>query len=81
MNLANLTLEEKDKINVELAASSVAYKERLNMYESLGVTRTYLLTNWQAKSNILALSRLDFDGDIPSALASPLFPTEYISFR
>ncbi|MBG3038958.1 hypothetical protein GHV27_13990 [Proteus mirabilis] len=51
------------------------------MYESLGVTRTYLLTNWQAKSNILALSRLDFDGDIPSALASPLFPTEYISFR
>lgn len=31
MNLANLTQEEKDKINVDLAASGVAYKERLNM--------------------------------------------------
>ncbi|EMW3366471.1 DNA polymerase III subunit theta [Proteus mirabilis] len=31
MNLVNLTQEEKDKINVELAASGVAYKERLNM--------------------------------------------------
>ena len=31
MNLANLTQEEKDKVNVDLAASSVAYKERLNM--------------------------------------------------
>ncbi|MBI6334945.1 hypothetical protein JEP46_06690 [Proteus mirabilis] len=31
MNLANLTQEEKDKINVDLAASVVAYKERLNM--------------------------------------------------
>ncbi|MBI6474667.1 hypothetical protein JEP20_01345 [Proteus mirabilis] len=29
MNLANLTQEEKDKINVDLAASGVAYKERL----------------------------------------------------
>ncbi len=27
MNLANLTQEEKDKINVDLAASGVAYKE------------------------------------------------------
>ncbi len=44
MNFANLTQEEKDKINVDLAASGVAYKERLNMYESLGVTRTYLPT-------------------------------------
>ncbi len=31
MNLANLIQEEKDKINVDLAASGVAYKERLNM--------------------------------------------------
>ncbi|QGW02633.1 DNA polymerase III subunit theta [Proteus terrae subsp. cibarius] len=31
MNIANLTQEEKDKINVDLAASGVAYKERLNM--------------------------------------------------
>ncbi|HEK0578945.1 TPA: DNA polymerase III subunit theta [Proteus mirabilis] len=31
MNLANLPQEEKDKINVDLAASGVAYKERLNM--------------------------------------------------
>lgn len=31
MNLANLTQEEKDKINVDLAVSGVAYKERLNM--------------------------------------------------
>ncbi len=31
MNLANLTQEEKDKINVDLDASGVAYKERLNM--------------------------------------------------
>ncbi|MCT0256071.1 DNA polymerase III subunit theta [Proteus mirabilis] len=31
MNLVNLTQEEKDKINVDLAASGVAYKERLNM--------------------------------------------------
>ncbi|MEX9810534.1 DNA polymerase III subunit theta [Providencia stuartii] len=29
MNLANLTQEEKDKINVDLAASGVAYLERL----------------------------------------------------
>ncbi|EOG9641505.1 MULTISPECIES: DNA polymerase III subunit theta [Proteus] len=29
MNLANLTQEEKDKVNVDLAASGVAYKERL----------------------------------------------------
>ncbi|EOE2706798.1 DUF3283 family protein, partial [Proteus mirabilis] len=28
MNLANLPQEEKDKINVDLAASGVAYKER-----------------------------------------------------
>ncbi|EMI5434836.1 TPA: DNA polymerase III subunit theta, partial [Proteus mirabilis] len=28
MNLANLSQEEKDKINVDLAASGVAYKER-----------------------------------------------------
>ncbi|CRL61216.1 DNA polymerase III subunit theta [Proteus penneri] len=27
MNLANLTQEEKDKINVDLAASGVAYKK------------------------------------------------------
>ncbi len=31
MNLANLTQEGKDKINVDLSASGVAYKERLNM--------------------------------------------------
>ncbi len=30
-NLANLSQEKKDKINVDLAASGVAYKERLNM--------------------------------------------------
>ncbi|MFO9750403.1 DNA polymerase III subunit theta [Providencia pseudovermicola] len=29
MNLANLTQEEKDKVNVDLAASGVAYRERL----------------------------------------------------
>lgn len=31
MNLANLTQEEKDKINVDLSTSGIAYKERLNM--------------------------------------------------
>lgn len=31
MNLANLPQEEKDKINVDLAASGIAYKERFNM--------------------------------------------------
>ncbi|NBN45748.1 DNA polymerase III subunit theta [Proteus sp. G2626] len=31
MNLANLSQEEKNKTNVDLAASGVAYKERLNM--------------------------------------------------
>ncbi len=31
MNLPNLTKEEKDKINIDLGASAVAYKERLNM--------------------------------------------------
>ncbi|MEQ5347315.1 MULTISPECIES: DNA polymerase III subunit theta [Proteus] len=31
MNLANLAQEEKDKINIDLAVSGVAYKERLNM--------------------------------------------------
>lgn len=30
-NLAELTQEEKDKVNVNLAASGVTYKERLNM--------------------------------------------------
>ncbi|OAT22586.1 DNA polymerase III subunit theta [Proteus myxofaciens] len=30
-NLAELTQEEKDKINVDLSASDIAYKERLNM--------------------------------------------------
>lgn len=30
-NLAELTQEEKDKINVNLAASGVAFKERYNM--------------------------------------------------
>ncbi len=31
MNIANLTQEEKDKVNVDLMASGVAYKECLNM--------------------------------------------------
>lgn len=35
MNLANLTQEEKDKINVDLAASGVAYKERLGLQYDL----------------------------------------------
>lgn len=30
-NLAELSQEEKDKVNVDLAASGVAYKERLSM--------------------------------------------------
>ncbi len=30
-NLAELPQEEKDKINVDLSASGVAYKERLSM--------------------------------------------------
>lgn len=30
-NLGDLSREERDKINVDLAASGVAYKERLNM--------------------------------------------------
>lgn len=30
-NLSELTQEEKDKINVSLAASGVAFKERYNM--------------------------------------------------
>lgn len=31
MNLSNLTQEEKDKVNIDLAASGITYKERLNM--------------------------------------------------
>ncbi|PXW42050.1 DNA polymerase-3 subunit theta [Klebsiella oxytoca] len=30
-NIAAKSLEEQDKVNVDLAASGVAYKERLNM--------------------------------------------------
>lgn len=30
-NLGNLPKEEMDKVNVDMAASGVAYKERLNM--------------------------------------------------
>lgn len=30
-NLATLTQEEKDKVNVDLAAAGVAFKERYNM--------------------------------------------------
>ncbi|MCC7586163.1 DNA polymerase III subunit theta, partial [Serratia sp. Lou2A] len=30
-NLAELSKEEMDRVNVDLAASSVAYKERYNM--------------------------------------------------
>ncbi len=30
-NIAKLPQEERDKVNVDLAASGVAYKERLNM--------------------------------------------------
>ncbi|WP_409311440.1 DNA polymerase III subunit theta [Pectobacterium sp. B1J-3] len=30
-NLGDLSQEERDKVNVDLAASGVAYKERLNM--------------------------------------------------
>ncbi|HGM5053257.1 TPA: DNA polymerase III subunit theta [Serratia marcescens] len=30
-NLGNLPKEEMDKVNVDLAASGVAYKERINM--------------------------------------------------
>lgn len=30
-NIAAKSLEERDKVNVDLAASGVAYKERLNM--------------------------------------------------
>lgn len=30
-NIANLTQEEKDKINADLAASGIAYKERLGL--------------------------------------------------
>ncbi|XVH60704.1 DNA polymerase III subunit theta [Providencia hangzhouensis] len=30
-NLSELPKEDKDKVNVDLAASGVAYKERLNM--------------------------------------------------
>lgn len=30
-NLGNLPKEEMDKVNVDLAASGVAYKERMNM--------------------------------------------------
>ncbi|WP_042847301.1 DNA polymerase III subunit theta [Providencia rettgeri] len=32
-NLAELSKEEMDKVNVDLAASAVAYKERLNKVE------------------------------------------------
>ncbi|WP_405470697.1 DNA polymerase III subunit theta [Morganella morganii] len=30
-NIANLTQDEKDKINADLAASGIAYKERLGL--------------------------------------------------
>lgn len=40
-NLAELTQEEKDKINVDLSASGIAYKERLNMPDGNSVRPDY----------------------------------------
>ncbi|EPC7690591.1 DNA polymerase III subunit theta [Providencia stuartii] len=47
-NLANLTQKEKDKVNVDLAASGVAYKERLVLPHVMLRNRkpTYLHLLW-----------------------------------
>lgn len=69
-NLAELSQEEKDKISVDLAAASVAYKERYNMpvvaemvereqHEALREWFRQRLTQYRQAS--LNLSRLPYE--------------------
>ncbi|MDF7204665.1 DNA polymerase III subunit theta [Proteus mirabilis] len=47
MNLANLTQEEKDKVNVDLSASGVPYKKRIILTHIMlrKIKQTYLAFN------------------------------------
>ncbi|WP_158784852.1 DNA polymerase III subunit theta [Pantoea sp. BAV 3049] len=69
-NLAELPQEEKDKINVELAAASVAFKERYNMpviAEVVEREQPEPLRDWfrqrlmQYRQASLSLSRLPYE--------------------
>ncbi|MGE9549949.1 DNA polymerase III subunit theta [Erwinia amylovora] len=69
-NLAELPQEEKDKINVELAAAGVAFKERYNMpviAEVVEREQPEALRDWfrqrlmQYRQASLSLSRLPYE--------------------
>jgi len=69
-NLAELPQEEKDKVNVELAAASVAFKERYNMpviAEAVEREQPEALRDWfrqrlaQYRQIALSLSRLPYE--------------------
>ncbi|KAB8307886.1 DNA polymerase III subunit theta [Erwinia endophytica] len=69
-NLAELPQEEKDKVNVELAAASVAFKERYNMpviAEAVEREQPESLRDWfrqrlaQYRQISLSLSRLPYE--------------------
>jgi DNA polymerase-3 subunit theta len=69
-NLANWPQEEKDKVNVDLAAAGVAFKERYNMpviAEMVEREQPEALRNWfrqrltQYRQASLSLSRLPYE--------------------
>jgi len=69
-NLAVLSQEEKDKINVDLAAAGVAFKERYNMpvvAEMVAQEQPEALRDWfrqrlmQYRQASLSLSRLPYE--------------------
>jgi DNA polymerase-3 subunit theta len=69
-NLANWPQEEKDKVNVELAAAGVAFKERYNMpviAEMVEREQPEALRDWfrqrltQYRQASLSLSRLPYE--------------------
>ncbi|WP_075181994.1 DNA polymerase III subunit theta [Pantoea sp. 1.19] len=69
-NLASLPKEEKDKVNVDLAAAGVAFKERYNMpviAEMVEREQPEALRDWfrqrlmQHRQTALGLSRLPYE--------------------
>ncbi|MFK3932711.1 DNA polymerase III subunit theta [Pantoea agglomerans] len=69
-NLALLSQEEKDKINVDLAAAGVAFKERYNMpivAEMVALEQPEALRDWfrqrlmHYRQASLSLSRLPYE--------------------
>ncbi|MEN4891249.1 DNA polymerase III subunit theta [Erwinia billingiae] len=69
-NLANWPQEEKDKVNVDLAAAAVAFKERYNMpviAEMVEREQPEALRDWfrqrltQYRQASLSLSRLPYE--------------------